>query len=434
MEFIWLFVGIVLGGVIAFLYVNAQKNKASAELSNAQKMAEERNNYLSQELETIKSELNKERQQVIQLNNQLSGREADYRNLKEKLDEQKQEVNELQQRFSIEFKNLANEIFEEKSKKFTDQNKVNIGELLNPLKEKIGEFEKRVEQNSKESLEQSTALKEQLKSLRDLNQQMSKEAENLTRALKGDTKAQGNWGEFILESILEKSGLEKGREYSVQESMTDDEGKRYQPDVIINLPDDKNLIIDSKVSLIAYDRYIGASTDDEQQSELKTHIQSIRTHIKQLDRKKYQTLYGVDGLDFVLMFIPIEPAFSLAVQNDGELFNDAYVQNIVIVSPSTLIATLRTISNIWKNEYQNRNALEIARQSGSLYDKFTAFTEDLIKVGKNIQQTQGSYQDAMNKLVDGKDNLVRKTERLKELGAKASKSIDQKLIDRSEEL
>lgn len=433
MEFISLIIGLVIGGVIAYLVSNSSKQKEKADQEGNFKLAQEKTNLLNAQLQEIKEQLSAERQQVIKLNNQLSSKEADYRNLNEKLQEQKQQVNELQQKFAMEFKNLANDIFEEKSKKFTDQNKSNLSELLNPLREKITEFERKVEQNSKDSLEQSTALKEQLKSLRDLNQQMSREAENLTKALKGDTKAQGNWGEFILESILEKSGLEKGREYSIQESFTDESGKRYQPDVIINLPENKNLIIDSKVSLIAYDRFVGASTEEEQASQLKTHIQSIRTHIKQLDRKKYQSLYGVDGLDFVLMFIPIEPAFSLAVQNDGELFNDAYTQNIVIVSPSTLIATLRTIANIWKNEYQNRNALEIARQSGSLYDKFSAFTEDLIKVGKNIKQTQGSYQDAMNKLVEGKDNLIRKTERLKELGAKASKSLDQKLIDRSSE-
>lgn len=433
MEIIYLIIGVVIGGIIAFLYFNSQKQKNESDFQGAFNLAEEKNNLLNAQLQEIKDQLTVERQQVIQLNNQLSSRQADFRNLQEKLQEQNEQVNELQQKFAIEFKNLANEIFEEKSKKFTDQNKVNISELLNPLKEKITDFEKKVEQNSKESLEQSTALKEQLKNLRDLNQQMSKEAENLTRALKGDSKAQGNWGEFILESILEKSGLEKGREYIVQESFTDESGRRFQPDVIINLPENKNLIIDSKVSLIAYDRFIGSSTEEDQALQLKTHIQSIRTHLKQLDKKKYQSLYGVDGLDFVLMFIPIEPAFSLAVQHDGELFNDAYTQNIVIVSPSTLIATLRTIANIWKNEYQNRNALEIARQGGDLYDKFVNFTEDLIKVGQSLDGTQRVYKEAMKKLYEGRGNLIARAEKIKELGAKTSKSLDQKLIDRNEE-
>lgn len=432
MEYIWLLTGLAIGGVTAFVFLNAQKQKGSIDYEGKLRASEENNNFINKQLLELKEQLSLERKETLTLNSKLASREADYKNLNERLQEQKQQVSELQQKFAIEFKNLANDIFEEKSKKFTDQNKTNISEILNPLKEKILEFEKKVEQNSKESLEQSTALKEQLKNLRDLNQQMTREAENLTRALKGDTKAQGNWGEFILESILEKSGLEKGREYLVQESFTNEDGRRFQPDIIINLPDNKNLIVDSKVSLIAYDRFISSGTEEEQAIQLKAHIQSVRTHIKQLSAKNYQDVYGVSGLDFVLMFIPIEPAFGLAVQNDGELFNDAYHQNIVIVSPSTLIATLRTIANIWKNEYQNRNALEIARQSGSLYDKFTAFTEDLVKVGKNLQQTQGSYKDAMNKLVDGKDNLIRKTERLKELGAKTSKAIDQKLIDRSE--
>ncbi|MEM9858051.1 MAG: DNA recombination protein RmuC, partial [Bacteroidota bacterium] len=296
---------------------------------------------------------------------------------------------------------------------------------------RISEFEKKVETNSKESLEQSTALREQLKSLRELNQQMSKEAENLTKALKGDTKAQGNWGEFILESILEKSGLEKGREYFVQESHNTEEGKRYQPDVIVRLPDNKNIIIDSKVTLVAYERYVNTDSD-EQTAQLKAHILAMRNHIKGLDSKKYQTLYGIDGLDFVLMFIPIEPAFSLAVQMDSELFNDAYERNIVIVSPSTLIATLRTISNIWKNEYQNQHALEIARQGGNLYDKFVAFTDDLVKVGNSLDGTQRVYKEAMKKLYEGKGNLINRAQTIKELGAKASKSMDQKLIDRAD--
>lgn len=433
MEIVWLITGIAIGGVIVFIYLNAQKTQLLSENEGQYRAAEEKNTLLNSQLQELKEQLIQERQQVLIINNKLSSREADFRNLKEKLDEQKSQVNDLQQKFAIEFKNLANEIFEEKSKKFTDQNKVNLSELLNPLKEKIGDFEKKVEQNSKESLEQSTALKEQLKSLRELNQQMSREAENLTRALKGDSKAQGNWGEFILESILEKSGLEKGREYIVQESFTDETGRRFQPDVIINLPESKNIIIDSKVSLIAYERFVGCTTKDEQTVQLKTHITSIRTHLKQLDRKKYQSLYGVDGLDFVLMFIPIEPAFSLAVQHDGELFNDAYQQNIVIVSPSTLIATLRTIANIWKNEYQNRNALEIARQGGDLYDKFVNFTEDLIKVGQSLDGTQRVYKEAMKKLYEGRGNLITRAQKIKELGAKTSKSIDQKLIDRSEE-
>ena len=310
---------------------------------------------------------------------------------------------------------------------------MNIGELLSPLKEKITDFEKKVDQSNKENLENNSALREQLRNLKELNQRITKEAENLTKALKGESKTQGSWGEFILESILEKSGLVKGREYEVQESFTNDNGKRYQPDVIVKLPDNKNIIVDSKVVLVAYERYVNEEDETEKASFLKMHIQSVRKHIKDLSDKNYQHLYGVEGLDFVLMFIPIEPAFSLAVQHDAELFSDAYDKNIVIVSPSTLIATLRTISNIWKNEYQNRNALEIARQGGALYDKFAAFSEDLLKVGKSLNTTQEAYKDAMNKLVDGKGNLVTRAETIRKLGAKTSKVIEPKLIERSED-
>ena len=431
MEIIWLVVGLLIGGVAAWFIAKFKFSSNTVEFSAEKKIAEERITTLVAESGQIKQELAAERSKVLELNNNLSTTEANYNNLKEKLGEQKQELEKLQERFALEFKNLANEIFEEKSRKFTDQNKVNLGELLNPLKERIVEFEKKVELNSKESLEQSSALREQLRGLRELNQQMTKEAENLTKALKGDTKTQGTWGEFILESILEKSGLEKGREYFIQESFTNEEGRRLQPDVIVKLPDDKNIIVDSKVSLIAYERYVSGD-EEERLINLKAHLLSMKNHIKGLDLKKYQQLHGVQGLDFILMFIPIEPAFSTAVQGDAQLFNDAYDKNIVIVSPSTLMATLRTIANIWKNEYQSQNALEIARQGGNLYDKFVAFTEDLKKVGNNLRITQNAYSDAMKKLYEGKDNLVRKSERLRELGAKASKSIDQKLIDRAD--
>jgi len=260
---------------------------------------------------------------------------------------------------------------------------------------------------------------------------ITKEAENLTRALKGDSKTMGGWGEIILESILEKSGLEKNREYFIQQRYTTDEGKRLQPDVVVKLPEDKNIIVDSKVSLVAYERYV--NEPEGKDIHLKKHIQSIRNHLKSLDIKTYQKLYSINGLDFVLMFIPIEPAFSLAIQTEPALFNEAYDKNIVIVSPATLIATLRTIANIWKNEYQNRNALEIARQGGDLYDKFVAFSEDLKTVGKTLNTTQKVYADAMNKLVEGRGNLVSRAQRIKTLGAKTSKVLDERLIERSKD-
>lgn len=430
-ELVWLLAGVILGGGAAWFiakYKFASESGDSAELQ----IEKERVAHLQQESASLKTELDKERQNVLELNNNLSTTEADYRNLQEKLKEQKEELNTLQEKFSLEFKNLANEIFEEKSKKFTDQNKTNLSELLNPLKERITEFEKKVETNSKESLAQSTALREQLNNLKELNQQMTKEAESLTKALKGDSKTQGNWGEMQLEAILENVGLQKGVHYEKEKNFKNEEGANQRLDYIIKLPDDKFLVLDSKVSLTAYSNYFEATDDVKKEQYLKQHLDSILTHIKILNDKNYQNLHEINQPDYILMFVANEPALNIAFQQKPELFETALNKNIVLVSTSTLMATMRTISYIWKQDLQNKNAIEIATQAGSLYDKFTNFTEDLIKVGRQLGQTQSTYQDAMKKLSEGKDNLVRKTERLKELGAKASKSIDQKLLDRSE--
>lgn len=268
--------------------------------------------------------------------------------------------------------------------------------------------------------------------LKDMNQQITQEAKNLTTALKGQNKAQGNWGEFILESILEKSGLVKGREYVVQESLTTESGKRFQPDVIIKLPENKSIIIDSKVSLVGYEKFVSEEEDNLKQLGLRDHINSIRAHIKNLSGKNYQNLYQLESLDFVLMFMPIEPAFAVAVQSDPAVFTDAFEQNIVIVSPSTLLATLRTISSIWRQENQNRNALEIARQSGEMLDKFMAFVDDLISVGKGLISAKDNYDKAMNKLVDGRGNLISRSEKIKKLGAKASKTLPPAILNRAD--
>jgi DNA recombination protein RmuC len=269
--------------------------------------------------------------------------------------------------------------------------------------------------------------------LKDMNQQITQEAKNLTEALKGQSKTQGNWGEFILESILEKSGLVKGREYVVQESLTAESGKRFQPDVIIKLPENKNIVIDSKVSLVAYEKFISSDDENQKSLALREHINSIRSHIKNLNSKNYQNLYQLESLDFVLMFMPVEPAFALAVQNDQTIFNDAFEMNIVIVSPSTLLATLRTVSSIWRQEKQNRNAMEIAKQSGDMLDKFTSFVEDLISVGKSLVSTKDNYDRAMNKLTDGRGNLISRAEKIKQLGAKASKSLPPNILNRADQ-
>ncbi|HCX24409.1 MAG: DNA recombination protein RmuC [Flammeovirgaceae bacterium] len=426
-----LLAGIAIGYLVARLQAKPVEDK-TPELKIKLQLEQERSQKLSEELSQLNSELREEREKFINMNSDYSSLRANYNNLQERLQEQKEEVKSLQDRFAAEFKNLANEIFEEKSKKFTDQNKTNLDHLLKPLGDKLSEFERKVEQTNKDSLERSTALREQILALRELNQKMSKEAENLTKALKGDTKVQGNWGEIILERILEKSGLEKDREYFIQESFTSEEGRRLRPDVIIKLPDNKNLVIDSKASLTAYEKYMNTDDDQEREQYLKEHLTSLKAHIKGLSEKNYHKLFDTGTLDYVLMFVPIESAFALLVQHGGELYNEAHNKNIIIVSPATLIATLRTVASIWKHEYQNRNALEIAKQGGALYDKFVSFAEDLLKVGQNLKQTQGAYSEAMKKLSEGNGNLVRRTELLKELGAKASKNIDQRLLDRSQ--
>ncbi|MFA5405024.1 MAG: DNA recombination protein RmuC, partial [Ignavibacteria bacterium] len=316
-------------------------------------------------------------------------------NLEKRLQEQKEEVENLQKKFTQEFENLANRIFDEKSSKFTQQNRENIDQILKPLGERIKLFESRINEVYTDETKQRTSLAEQIKSLNELNRQMSKDATNLTNALKGESKTQGNWGEFILESILEKSGLVRDREYSVQSTFTGEEGKRQKPDVIINLPENRHIIIDSKVSLTAYEQFCSIEDDALKKIALNDHINSIRNHVKELSKKNYQNIYDLSSMDFVIMFVPIEPAMAIASQADINIWNDAFEKNIVIVSPSILLATLRTITNIWKQENQNKNALEIARQSGALYDKFVGFVDDLIGIGKKIDDTKEHYSEAM---------------------------------------
>ncbi len=434
MNLIFLAVGLALGVGIGFLYFKSRQNARlpeSQELKVQLQLEIERSTKLADDLQSVNQELRAEREKVLILNNQNAELKANFVNLEKRLSEQKNEFSDLQLRFTAEFKNLANEIFEEKTQKFTDQNKENLSDLLKPLGEKLNLFEQKVEQSSKDSVARNSALREQIIALRELNQKMTEEAENLTNALKGDIRAQGNWGEVILESILEKSGLEKGREYYTQETHFSEQGRRLRPDVIIKLPENKNLIIDAKVSLVAFEKYMNATNPDEQAEHLKNYLISVKAHIKGLSEKNYHQLFDGGNLDYVLMFVPIESAFSLIVQHGGELYNQAHEKSIIIVSPATLIATLRTVASIWKHEYQNQNALEIARQGGALYDKFKAFVDDLMEVGRSLDKSKSQYSDAMNKLVSGRDNLIRKTERLKELGAKANKKLDSNLLARA---
>ncbi|WP_455169900.1 DNA recombination protein RmuC [Aegicerativicinus sediminis] len=379
------------------------------------------------------SELQKEklRQEKGQVDIELATRNTEFENLQTKIQEQKKEVENLQEKFTKEFENLANKILDEKSSKFTRQNKEHLEILLNPLQEKIKGFEKRVEDTNKESIGRHSELKEQIKTLAELNQQMSKDADNLTKALKGDSKMQGNWGELILTRILEKSGLEKDREYTLQDSHTAEDGKRLQTDVLIHLPDGKKMIIDSKVSLVHFERFVSEEDEEQKQIHLKQHIGSIKRHVEQLSAKNYQYLID-ESPDTVFMFIPIEPAFAIASAHEPNLYEQAFDRQVIIVTPATLLAALRLVDNLWQNDRQRQNALEIATEAGNLYDSFTNLTDELIKVGKQIGTVQNSYEGAMKKLT-GRGNLVKRVEKLKKLGAKASKNINENLLRRAED-
>ncbi len=414
-------------------YIQGLKTKSS------QSALEEREQQLNNNITVLNQRLTDSEEHKIhlqiekeQLGHQIVRCQAHLENLQEKHREQKKEVEKLQEKFTKEFENLANKILEEKSLKFTERNEKNIKNILTPLNEKILLFEKKVEESRKESFGIHQALREQLLNLQTQNLKITQEAENLTKALKGDSKMQGNWGELVLERVLEKSGLEKDREYTVQQSFQREDGSRVLPDVIINLPDGKKMIVDSKVSLVAYERMVNAE-DEFRDKFLKEHILSLRKHVDQLSAKKYEDLYAMESPDFVLMFIPIEPAFAVALNNDNSLYNKAFEQNIVIVTPSTLLATLRTIDSMWNNEKQQRNAIEIARQAGALYDKFEGFVTDLTKVGRKMDDAKSEYKGAMNKLVEGRGNIVASMQKLKKMGAKAKKSIPERILKRGEE-
>jgi len=373
-------------------------------------------------------ELDKTRTNLAQANQTLESARSYYKAQQEKLFEQKTEVEKIRQDFQLEFQNIANKLLDEKSKSFVETNRTNLDILLNPLKENIKAFEEKVEKVYKAESDERNVLRGEITKLMSLNKLISEEAQNLTKALKGDNKKQGNWGEVILEKVLERSGLVKDQEYRLQASLTDSDGNRLQPDAIIDLPDEKHLIIDSKVSLIAYERLVNAETEEERKLYSKAHVESIRGHVYNLSSKNYQDLYQINSPDFVLLFIPIESSFSFAVQIDAELFSDAWDKRVVIVSPSTLLATLRTIASIWKQERQNRNVLEIARLSGTMYDKFVGFIGDMEGIGKNIKQSQNAYDSAISKLTEGNGNLTKTAEKIKSLGAKSSKQIEQKYI------
>jgi DNA recombination protein RmuC len=421
-------IGIIAGGLGGFLLAYVSLNRKLNEAKTQARVAEQQVASLSADNELLKQERHQKNLELTELKTTLATREAEQRSLQDRLKEQKAEITEIQKRFTEQFDNLANRIFDEKAHKFKLQSEESISKMLDPLRVKLLDFSTKVEKANKDSLEGNSALREQLNLLKDLNQKMSKETENLTKALKGEQKTQGNWGEMILESVLEKSGLVKDREYFTQESIRTEDGRRLQPDITIKLPENKKIIVDSKVSLVAYERLVNEEDEARKAGWIKQHILSVRAHVKGLSEKNYSMNGDGDGLDFVLLFIPIEPAFSLAVQHDPDLFTDSFSRNIVIVSPTTLLATLRTIASIWRQEYQSQNAAEIAKQGGDLYDKFVGFAEDLEKIGERIRQTQESYESAVNKLSTGRGNLVRRAENMKSLGVKTNKNLPPRFL------
>ncbi|HLP05498.1 MAG TPA: DNA recombination protein RmuC [Paludibacter sp.] len=395
-----------------------------AELESQKSVAREIARLKTEEAERLQQELIRQNEISANRGMELAGMMAVNENLSGKLENQKAELEALQKRLTSEFENIATRILKERSNEFMLSNTRNLGEILNPLKERIQQFEKKVDETYDKELRDKISLREEVRKLTELNARVSEEANNLTRALKGDVKKQGNWGEIVLERVLERSGLIKGQEYE-REKVLEGAGQNVQrPDVIIHLPDSKHIVVDSKVSLVAYERFVAAEQEEIRQASLKEHIASLRSHVKLLGEKNYQNARELNTPDFVLMFVPIEGSFSVAVQGDNELFSFAWERKIVIVSPTTLLATLRTIASIWKQENQTRNAQEIARLSGALYDKFIGFTEDMSRIKLNIERAAGAYDEALKKMKDGSGNIIRTAEKIKELGAKTgSKSL-----------
>lgn len=403
--------------------------KADERVSN---LSTEKNHItalLKEEQQRLIDELQAERDRLADANRELESTRSFYLAEKEKLADQKASFEQSQQQLNKDFEIIANKILEEKSTKFVEQNRTNLDLILNPLKENIKAFEDKVEKVYKAESDERNILKGVISELQIQSKLIQEDANNLTKALKGDSKKQGNWGEVILEKVLERSGLVRDQEYRIQASLVSAEGGRFQPDVVIDLPDDKHLVVDAKVSLVAYERSVSAETEEEREGYVKQHLASIKNHIQELSSKNYHDLYQINSPDFVLLFVPIESSFSIAVQKDAELFNFAWDRRVVIVSPSTLLATLRTIASMWKQERQNRNVMEIARLSGNMYDKFVGFINDMENIGRYVKQSQDAYDKALNKLSEGSGNLVTTSEKIKKLGAKATKQIDTKYLD-----
>ena len=406
-----------------------QSGKFSPVLEERLQFRQEENDKLAAQLVKARQEIDEANEKTVSLRENVTRLETQLREERKQNHEKLELLENAREKMSIEFKNLANDILEQKGKAFTQNNKENMESILKPLREKIQQFEKKVEETYDRESKERFSLAREIKNLQELNTRISEDAINLTNALKGESKTQGNWGEFVLERLLEESGLRKGSEYEIQVSLKTEAGGIRQPDVIVHLPENKDVIIDSKVSLKAYEKYYSEDDKDSKARALKDHVQSIRNHIRDLSSKNYQNLESVRTLDFIMMFLPVEAAFALAVQQDQSLFTEAFDRNIALVGPTTLMATLRTIQNIWRYEHQNKNAMEIAKGAGALYDKFIGFATDLEEIGKRLDQAQDSYSSAHKRLTSGRGNLVSRVEQLKTLGARASKSMPSSLSD-----
>ncbi|WP_088322763.1 DNA recombination protein RmuC [Polaribacter tangerinus] len=433
--FIFVVIGLFVGRLLAKSALQKEKltlEKENSSLNASVIMLEQAKDMANNNLISCQKELRNTQLEKEALISEKTRLETEFKNTAIKLNENKKELDKLNTKYLKEFENLATKILEDNSTKFKNQNKESISAILNPLKEKIEGFEKKVSESQEKSVGMHAALKEQLGSLKQLNLQMSKEAINLTKALKGDNKTQGDWGETQLEILLEKAKLTKEIHFTTQGGYRDSAGKLKKPDFVINLPENRHLIIDAKVSLTAYENYFSSENEIEKEKYLKSHIESIRSHFKDLSDKKYEDLYEINSPDYVLMFVPIEPALMIALNKVNNLYLEALDKNIVLVSTSTLLATLSTVSSMWRQENQKRNVLEISKQAAALYDQFVNLTDDLLKVGSQLKTVQGSYDSSMKKLT-GSRNLIKKVEKIKQLGINTSKKINQKLLDNTED-